>query len=80
MALTILIKFCGFRVLSNPNNMTLSAFPEKIPETGKTFFFIFYPIPNVAPKPTAQSCSNSISRVVWQISLVSSGVYSIEAR
>ena len=32
MALTIVIKFCGFivRVHSKPNNMTLSAFPRKI--------------------------------------------------
>ena len=29
MALTILIKFCGFIVHSKPNNMTLSAFLEK---------------------------------------------------
>ena len=27
-ALTIFIKFCGFIEHSNPNNMTLSAFPE----------------------------------------------------
>ena len=35
MALTKLIKFCGFTVRSKPNNETLSAFPEKIPETEK---------------------------------------------
>ena len=33
MAPTKLIKFCGFTVHSKPNNVTLSAFPEKIPET-----------------------------------------------
>ena len=33
MAPTILIKFCGFIAHSKPNNMTQSAFPEKIPET-----------------------------------------------
>ena len=35
MAPTKLIKFCGFTVHSKPNNVTLSAFPEKIPETEK---------------------------------------------
>ena len=38
MAPTILIKFCGFIVNSKPNNMTLSAFPEEIPETRKIVF------------------------------------------
>ena len=37
MAPTKLIKFCGFTVHSKPNNVTLSAFPEKIPETEKKF-------------------------------------------
>ena len=37
MATTILIKFGEFRVHSNPNNMTLTAFPGKVPETGKIF-------------------------------------------
>ena len=35
MAPKILIKFCGFIVYSKPNNITLSAIPEKIPETRK---------------------------------------------
>ena len=35
MAPTKLIKFCGFTVHSKPNSVTLSAYPEKIPETGK---------------------------------------------
>ena len=39
MAPTKLIKFCGFTVHSKPNNVTLSAFPEKIPETKKKFNF-----------------------------------------
>ena len=39
MAPTNLIKFCVFIVHSKPNNMTLSAFPEKIPETKKKFNF-----------------------------------------
>ena len=35
MAPTKLIKFCRFTVHSKPNNVTLSALPEKIPETEK---------------------------------------------
>ena len=35
MAPTILIKFCAFIVHSKPNNMTLSAFPGKIPQIRK---------------------------------------------
>ena len=38
MAPTILIKFREFIVHSKPNDMTLLAFPEKIPETGKIVF------------------------------------------
>ena len=38
MALTILIKLCGFIVHSKTNNMTLSAFLGKIPETRKIVF------------------------------------------
>ena len=68
MAPTIFIKFCGFIVHSNPKNMALSAFPEKILVNRKIFFLIFYPSPNVAPKPTDQSCLNSIFRVVLQLS------------
>ena len=37
-AVTILIKFCEFIVHSKPNNVTLSAFPGKIPETRKMVF------------------------------------------
>ena len=48
--------------------MTLSAFPEKIPETRKQFL-IFCPSHNVAPKLTGQSRSHSVSRVPLQISL-----------
>ena len=56
MAPTILIKFCGFIVglHSNANNMTLSAFPGKIPD--------------VAPEPTDESRLNWISTVLSQIS------------
>ena len=63
MALTIFIKFCGFIVNSNPKNMALSAFPGKILLTRKIFFnFLYAPI--VAPKPTDQSCSSFIFRVL----------------
>ena len=63
MTPTILVKFCGFIVHSKPNNMKLSAFPGKIPETGKIVFnFLSVASPNVAPKPTDQSRSYSISR------------------
>ena len=67
MASTISIKFCGFIVHSKHNNMTLSAFPGKIPDTGKTYFQ-FFPSPNAGPKLTHQSSSKSISRVLSQIS------------
>ena len=66
----ILINFCGFKVYSKPNNRTLSAFPEKIPEIRKIVFnFQSVASPNVVPKPTDQSRSHSISRVPLQISL-----------
>ena len=67
MALTILIKFCVFIVHSKPNNMTLSAFTGKIPESGK-IYFKFFPSPNAGPKLIRQSRSKSISRVLSQIS------------
>ena len=67
MAPTILIKFCGFIVHSKHNNMTLSAFPGKIPETGK-IYFKFFPSPNSRPKLTHQSRSKLVSRVLSQIS------------
>ena len=41
MAPTKLIKFCGFTVHSKPNNVTLPAFPEKIPETEKKLTFLY---------------------------------------
>ena len=69
MAITILIKFSGFIVHSKPNNMTLSAFLEKSLKLEKQFNFLSVASPNVAPKPTGQSRSNSISRVPLQISL-----------
>ena len=42
MVPTILIKFYAFIVHSKPNNMTLSAFPGKIPETGKIYLKFFF--------------------------------------
>ena len=67
MSPTIFIKFCGFIVHSNPKNMALLAFPGKSLLTRK-ICFNFLSAPNVAPKPTDQSCSNSIFRVLLQLS------------
>ena len=69
MAQTIFINFCGFIVglHSNPKNMALSAFSGKIFLTGK-IFFNFLSAPNVATKPTDQSCSDPIFRVLSQLS------------
>ena len=64
---TILIKFCGFIVHSKPNNMTLCAFSGKFPETRK-IVLIFCTSPNVAPKPTDQSRSISLFRVLLKLS------------
>ena len=41
MAQTILIKFSGFKVYSKPNNLRLSAFPRKFPETRKIYYSIY---------------------------------------
>ena len=67
MALVIFIKICWFIAPSNLNNMALSAFPAKILVT-RIIFLFFYLSPNVAPKPIEQSCSNSIFRVLLQLS------------
>ena len=67
MVPTIFIIFCGFIVHPNHNNMALSAFPGKIHVTRK-IFFNFLIAPNVVPKPTDQPCSNSIFRVLLQLS------------
>ena len=64
MAPTIFIKFYGFIVHSNPKNMALSAFPGKILVNRKIFFYFL-------SVSTEQSCSNSIFRVVLQLSPVS---------
>ena len=69
MAPIIFIKFSGFIVYSEPNNMTLSAFPEKKSLKLEKLFLIFNPSPNVAPKPTGRSRSHSIPRVPLRISL-----------
>ena len=63
----IFIKFCGFIVYSNLNNMALSAFLWKILVT-TIIFLISYLSRNVAPKPTDQSCSSLIIRVLLQLS------------
>ena len=52
----------------NPNNMTLSALPGKIPETRKIFSNFLTIDLRSAYKPTDQSCSNSISKALLQIS------------
>ena len=67
MAPTIFINSGGFVVHSNPNNMTLWLLPEKSMKLEK-YILIFYSSPNVAPKPAGQFCSNSLSRVLLQIS------------
>ena len=79
MAETILIKFCVFIEHSKLSNMTLSAFPGKIPETRK-MVLIFCPSLNVAPKSTDQSRSNSISRVPLQISLALFFVFDLPSK
>ena len=69
MAPTIFIQFSGFIVHSKPNNITLSAFPGKFPETRKIVFnFPSVAWPNIAPKSCDQSRSYSISRIPLQIS------------
>ena len=70
MAPTILIKFCVLIVYSKLNNVILANFPGKIPETGKIFFKFFFPSPNAGPKPTHQSRSKSMSRILSQISRI----------
>ena len=62
----IFIKFCGFIVHSNPNNMTHRLFPEISLKLEK-YILIFLPSRNVAPKPTDQSCSNSIFSLLLQL-------------
>ena len=69
MAQTILSKLCVLIVHSVPKNMILSAFPGKIPETGKMISF-FFQSTNVGPKPTDQPRSNSVYRILLQISQV----------
>ena len=68
MSPTILITFCGLMVHSKPNNMILANLPGKIPATGK-IFFNFFSSPNAGLKPSLQSRSNSIYRILLQIFL-----------
>ena len=44
MAATICIKLCGFIVPSNPNNVAISALPEKKPLVSRIIFFNFLSI------------------------------------
>ena len=48
--------------------MALSDFPGKIFVPGKMFNFLSVMSPNVALTPTDQSCSNSIFKVLLQLS------------
>ena len=59
--------------------MTLSAFPRKSMKLQK-YFLIFCPSPNVAPKPTDQSCSNLVSGVPLQISLARFFVFDLPSK
>ena len=43
-------------------------YPRKILQNKKNIFLVFYLSRNVAPKPIDQSCSNSIFRVLLQLS------------
>ena len=79
MAITIFIKFCGFIAHSNLNTMALSAFPGKSLKLEK-WFWIFCSSPNVAPKPTSQSRSHSISRVPLQIFLAYFFVFDLPSK
>ena len=65
LAPTKSIKFCRFTVHSKPNNEILANFPEKSLKLEKKFNF--FPSPNVGPKPTHQSRSNSIYGIPLQI-------------
>ena len=76
IALTILIKFCGFILHSKPNNVILANFPGKIPETVKIYSY-FFPSASSGPIPTHQSRSNSICKFLLQISLAITFVFDL---
>ena len=64
----ILWIYCTFK----PQHMALLAFPGKICVARKIFFyFLSIASPNVAPNPTDQSCSNSIFKILLQLSSAS---------
>ena len=69
LAQTIFMKFCGFIQHSNLNNMTLSTVPGKSLKLRKFLILILYMPPNVATKPTDQSCPDSMFRVPLQMLL-----------
>ena len=68
MALTILIKFCGFIVHSKHNNITLSAFPGKSLKLEKQFFLFSVRRLMQRLNQTDQSYSNFMFTVLLQLS------------
>ena len=65
MVPTILMKFCKY--IGNPTKRHYRFLPKKSLKLEKSFL-IFRPSAKIAPKPTDQSCSNSICGVPLQIS------------
>ena len=76
MVSTILIKFCRLIVYSKPNNVILANYPEKSLKLVK-YIFNFFPSPNLGPKPSHQSLSNSIYRGLLQIFLAIISVFDL---
>ena len=66
MAQTIFIKFLWVYCTFVPQQYDTIGFPGKSLYLEK--FLIFYPSPNVALTPTEHSCSNSIYKVLLQLS------------
>ena len=66
MGPTILIKFCGYYRTFETQQYGTIGFSRESPWNWKN---IFFPSPNVGPKPADQSSSNSIYRALLQISL-----------
>ena len=60
----ILWVYCTFE----PQQYSTFDFSQKYPCNQNNIFLIFYLSPNVAPKPNGQSCSDSISTVLLQLS------------
>ena len=53
-----------------PQQYDSIGYSRKILQTKEKYFLIFYLSPKLQPKPTDQSCSNSIFRVLLQLSPV----------